>query len=435
MSGQPGRPRSDTPAASDEGGRGLVLFWTATSVSQVGDEVYTLAIPLIAYAAFRSAPAMTFLYGVSMLPHLVFGIAGGAWADRSGRKLPILSLSAVACLILAGLAVLILRQPPTLAMLAAGVFLLSVVTSALLASYDGALNDVVRPQARLRMISALESSRTASVILGPALAGALFMIWHGALPLLADAASFALAAVIIAWVPFRRRAEPAGAAGAGGPGTPGMAGMITGGIGYAWRVGRIRFGILLSSANNLVLSSLEILVVFRLRGSLHASGAVTGLIFSAGGACALLTALVMPRFAGRAGLRAAMTAGMAGIGVSALGLGLAPDIVAVGAAQCLGTSSSSAFNIAWRTHRQNTCDPVMISRISGVCRGIAYCCVTIGAWLCSGLLAVGVPARTYLLAGGVIVCGLGAVTPRLLRERPAAGRVTELQDEESTSVG
>ncbi len=208
MSGLPGRLRGDTPAASEDGGRGLVLFWTATSVSQVGDEVYTLAIPLIAYAAFGSASAMTFLYGVSMLPHLVFGIAGGAWADRSGRKLPILSLSAVACLILAGLAVLILRQPPTLAMLAAGVFLLSVVTSALLASYDGALNDVVRPQARLRMISLLESSRTAAVILGPALAGALFMIWHGALPLLADAASFALAAVIIAWVPFRR-AEPA----------------------------------------------------------------------------------------------------------------------------------------------------------------------------------------------------------------------------------
>jgi MFS family permease len=435
MSGQPGRPRSDTPAASEEGGRGLVQFWTATSISQVGDEVYTLAIPLIAYAAFRSASAMTFLYGVSMLPHLVFGIAGGAWADRSGRKLPILSLSAAACLILAGLAAEILRQPPTLATLAAGVFLLSVVTSALLASYDGALNDVVRPQARLRMISALESSRTAAVILGPALAGALFTIWHGALPLLADAASFALAAVIIAWVPFRCRAEPAGAPGTGGPGTPGMAGMITGGIGYAWRAGRIRFGILLSSANNLVLSSLEILVVFRLRGSLHASGAVTGLIFSAGGACALLTALVMPRLAGRAGLRAAMTAGMAGIGVSALGLGLAPDIVAIGAAQCLGTSSSSAFNIAWRTYRQTTCDPVMISRISGVCRGIAYCCVTIGAWLCSGLLAVGVPARTYLLAGGVIVCGLGAVTPRLLRERPAAGPVTELQDEESTSVG
>ncbi len=214
-----------------------------------------------------------------------------------------------------------------------------------------------------------------------------------------------------------------------------LAGMIRDGIGYAWRAGRIRFGILLSSANNLVLSSLEILVVFRLRGSMHASGAVTGLIFSAGGACALLTALVMPRFAGRAGLRAAMTAGMAGIGISAVGLGLAPGIVAIGAAQCLGTSSSSAFNIGWRTYRQNTCDPAMISRISGVCRGIAYCCVTIGAWLCSALLAAGVPARTYLLAGGVIVCGLGAVTPRLLRERPAAGPVTELQDEESTSVG
>jgi predicted MFS family arabinose efflux permease len=413
MSTESDRLQQGAPAARQRGSLDFLLFWTATSISQVGDEVYTLAIPLIAYAALRSASAMTFLYGLSMLPHLVFGVAGGAWADRNGKKLPILSLSAVATVVLTILAIMIIRRPPTLLVLSIGVFLLAIATSALLASYDGALNDVVRTERRLRMISMLESSRTVAVVIGPALAGALIAVWRGALPLLVDAASFALAAIVISLVSFSSHGMQQGG------NKMSMAGMIREGLAYAWRTGRIRFGVLVSSSNNLLLGSFEILVIFKLRGSLGVSGAATGVVFSVGGAAALLAAVLTPRLARAVGLRRGMAIGMTGIGISAAILGLAPDLLTVGAAQCLEVSAAVAFNILWRTYRQNTCDSRMISRVSGACRGIAYCSVTVGAWLCSVLLAAGVSTEAYLLAGGLIVGLLGLVTPWLLRDGAA----------------
>lgn len=195
-----------------------------------------------------------------------------------------------------------------------------------------------------------------------------------------------------------------------------MFGLIREGLAYAWRTGRIRFGVLISSTSNLVLGSFEILVVFKLRALLGESGVATGVVFSAGGAAALLAAMLTPRFASVVGLRRGMAIGMTGIGVSATILGLAPDLFTVGAAQCLEVSSAVAFNILWRTYRQNTSDSRMISRVSGACRGIAYCSVTIGAWLCTLLLVAGVPTESYLLVGGTVVGLLGLVTPWLLRE-------------------
>jgi hypothetical protein len=133
----------------------------------------------------------------------------------------------------------------------------------------------------------------------------------------------------------------------------------------------------------------------------------------------LLAAMLTPRLARKVGLRHGMAIGMTGIGLAAVILGLAPNLLTVGAAQCLEASAAVAFNITWRTYRQNTCDSSMISRVSGACRGIAYCSVTVGAWLCSVLLGVGVPTESYLLAGGLVVGLLGLITPQLLRDNAA----------------
>ncbi|HWG25893.1 MFS transporter [Actinospica sp.] len=188
------------------------------------------------------------------------------------------------------------------------------------------------------------------------------------------------------------------------------------GLAYLWRTGKLRYGVALSTMNNIALGGFEVLVVFRLRQSLGASSAVTGLVFASGGLAAFLTSLVVRRIAARLGLLSGMGLGLAGIGAAGLLLAAAPTTWLVAVAQALNITFGLVFNVCWRTYRQNHCESSMIGRVSGACRGIAYCGATIGSGLCAASLAVGLPATDYLYVGGVMVLALALLSRRLFRE-------------------
>jgi MFS family permease len=62
-------------------------YWSASTVSMVGDQVTTIAVPLTAVLALHAgAAAMGYLTALEWLPSLVFGMHAGAWADRRGRR-------------------------------------------------------------------------------------------------------------------------------------------------------------------------------------------------------------------------------------------------------------------------------------------------------------------------------------------------------------
>ena len=58
-------------------------FWTAQTVSYVGDQVTTMALPLVAVLALHASPAaMGILAAAVSLPNLAFSIHLGALVDR-----------------------------------------------------------------------------------------------------------------------------------------------------------------------------------------------------------------------------------------------------------------------------------------------------------------------------------------------------------------
>lgn len=62
-------------------------YWTASTISMVGDQVTTIAVPLTAVLALHAGAAtMGYLTALEWLPSLLFGMHAGAWADRSGRR-------------------------------------------------------------------------------------------------------------------------------------------------------------------------------------------------------------------------------------------------------------------------------------------------------------------------------------------------------------
>src|ERR1044071_1260680 len=62
-------------------------YWTAQTISLVGDEVTALALPLIAVLAAQAGPAqMGALTAAGLIPSLLFSLLAGAWADRRRDK-------------------------------------------------------------------------------------------------------------------------------------------------------------------------------------------------------------------------------------------------------------------------------------------------------------------------------------------------------------
>ena len=62
-------------------------YWSASTVSMVGDQVTTIAVPLTAVLSLHAgAAAMGYLTALEWLPSLLFGMHAGAWADRHGRR-------------------------------------------------------------------------------------------------------------------------------------------------------------------------------------------------------------------------------------------------------------------------------------------------------------------------------------------------------------
>jgi MFS family permease len=393
---------ADVPAALPSP-RNFALFWGAVSISQLGDAVYALAIPLIVYNITGSAAAMSLLYGLGVVPQLVFGIVGGAFADRTGQRGPIIVLTFAAGLLLTVFSATLALNLASLWLICVMAVLLGSLAAALNPCYESAIPALVGESGLLRANSRLETSRTVTVILGPAVAGAAVVLASGAAVALMNAASFVLAGALMSGVAFtpvpRRDVAPARGE---------LVREMREGLAYVRHSARLRFGVLLSTACNVALTgSFETLLIFRMRAELALPSAEVGLCFAGGTGAALLTSLLIPRTRQWLSLRTGICVSITAIGIAAIIASRSTGLVTTLLAQCLFISAALTFNVYWRAYRQSVCPPELLGRVAGATRGIAYAGAAIGAWIAAAVLAAQVGVQSYLLVAGVAVVALG----------------------------
>lgn len=398
-------------------------FWAAQSVSQLGDEVYTVALPLAVYAATGSAAAMSLVFGLSMAPHIVAGVFGGAVTDRTGpgRILLLTSVSAAALMTL--LTALLAGDRLTLPVLCVVTVLAAVAAAVLLSSYEAAIIRLVPGGQIMAANTRLELTRTLSAVLGPALAGILVGYAHGAVAIGVNAASFLLAAGLL--LSIRNLRGPAGPATA--TATPSQLWQdVRAGLHQAWLLKPVRTGIILSTGSNLCTGSLDIYAIYSLRAHLHASTQTVGLLFTGSSLFTLVAVSLLPRLQRHIGYARGMALGLVALGGACALMSDPADIAVVAGALAASTCGGVTFNIQWRAMRQTVSGPALVGRISGICRGIAYAGVAVGAWAGGLLTSVSHNGTSaYLLAGaGVIailaVCAVTLLRTQLLRQPSAA---------------
>ncbi|MGW4643798.1 MFS transporter [Sphaerisporangium sp. NPDC004334] len=175
------------------------LLWSARAVSETGTEVSRLAVPLTAAALLNATPVqMGLLTAATSLPYLLIGLPAGAYADRLRRHRPLLVL----CEVVSGAAVLTvplgwlagLLTVPWLITVALVVGTCSVFYRAVWFPH---LPSVVAREQRTAAIAGFQMVYSTAGICGPGLAGLLVQAITAPLALVADAASFAVSALLL----------------------------------------------------------------------------------------------------------------------------------------------------------------------------------------------------------------------------------------------
>ncbi|MEU9169016.1 MFS transporter [Streptomyces sp. NPDC048420] len=271
-------------------------LWTGQTVSQLGEHASLVVLPLFAVLTLDAgAGQLGVLRAVGQAPILVLSLFVGAWVDRwrtrtvmvltdAGRALA-LGTAAVAGLFgLLGL--------PALLVVALAVGALSVFFDV---AYQASLVRLVKRDQLVRGNSALEGSRSAAQIGGPALGGALVSLLSAPIAAASSALFFALSFLSIRRI---RRSESM-------PGRaerpPRVGRRIREGLRFVVGDTALRTVCLASAAFQFSFAAMMTVYLLFLPRELHLSGTAVGLALAATGPGALLGSVLAARLPSRFG--------------------------------------------------------------------------------------------------------------------------------------
>lgn len=271
-------------------------LWVGQTASQFGAQATQVILPLVAVVSLQAgAGQLGALRAVEQAPILLFSLVAGAWVDRR-RARPVMVLTdAGRALALAGVAVTYGLGVLGLPALLVAALLVGVLSVFFDVAYQASLVRLVDRDLLAQGNSALEGSRSAAQIGGPALGGTLVSLFSAPAALLTGAACFALSAGSLHRI---RRREPVPAP-ADGPARIGR--RILEGLRFVARSPSLRAVGLASALFQFSFAALMTVYLLYLPRELHLSGTEVGLALAATGPGAVVGSLLSARLPQRFG--------------------------------------------------------------------------------------------------------------------------------------
>ncbi len=406
--------------------RDFGLFWIGETISQLGDTMARVAMPLLAVLVLHASTfVVTLLTATAYLPWLLIGLPVGAWVDRLRCRPLMIACDLVAAVlygslpVAAWLGVLTIGQVIVVALLAGGadvffgtayqVYLPSIVTT----------GELVEGNAKL------QGSASAAAIGGPGAAGLLAGTLGAAAALLANAVSFLVSAACLLGVRGgRARITPEPASRAG------LRREIADGVRYVAGDRYLRPLTIWASVVNLGLTGYGALAVVFLVRTVGLAPGPAGLLLAASGAGGLLGALVARRVSARFGTARTLLGSALGALPFALlipltGPGARLAFFAVGLLVAGG--GIVAGSIILGSFRQTYCPPRLLGRVTATMRFLLVGTNPLGALMAGGLATwLGVRSALWIMLGIAVLSGALLLTRtfRGLRDLPAAPPAT-----------
>jgi len=271
-------------------------LWLGQTASQLGEHAGQVILPLIAVLTLNAdAGQLGVLRAVGQAPLLLLSLFVGAWVDR-WRSRTVMVLADLGRALALGAAVLAILLGglglPALLVVALVVGSLSVFFDV---AYHASLVRLLRRDQLLRGNSAIEGSRSAAQIGGPALGGALVSLLSAPIAAASSALFFALSALSLVRI-RRREAVPERS----GP-APRVWRQIQAGLHFVVSDTSLRTVCFASAAYQFSFAATMTAYLVFLPRELHLSGTAVGLALAAAGPGALVGSLLAARLPSRFG--------------------------------------------------------------------------------------------------------------------------------------
>jgi MFS family permease len=281
----------------------FLKLWAAQSISQLGDQVTLLALPLVAVLTLdASAAQMGFLVAAELLPHLFFSLLAGVWIERSQTRRRLMIVADV------GRAVLLASVPIAYAFdvlsfpqLYAVAFAVGTFAVMFDVSWSTLFVAVVPRRDVVDANSKMSLSRAVSFVTGPSIGGFLVQLLTAPVTLLVDAVSYLGSAIFLTRV--RAEEPPVERDGTG------VLRSLRDGFAFVLKDELIRPELLCVATINLFNFVFHAIFVLYATRELGVEPGLLGLILGAGAVGGIIGALVATRVERLIGIGPAFTLG------------------------------------------------------------------------------------------------------------------------------
>jgi hypothetical protein len=390
--------------------RDLRLLLAGQAVSELGSQVGSIALPLVAVLSLRATPLeLGLVTAAGTIAFAVLALPAGVWVDRVRRR-PVLvgaDLARGALLLTIPLAAALDRL--TLAQL---------VVVALAGGLARVLFDVAYPSYlptlvdRDRLVAAnafLESNRSVSQLAGPGLGGWLVQLVGAPTAVAADAASFLGSACCLRAI---RAPEPPPA----GARRPRLRRELAEGLAFVLGQPALRAITACTAATNLLWAAAATVQLLFLIHQVGLAPGTIGLLVSAGSVGGLAAALLATRIAAAVGTTRLIWLSVTATAPFALCTPLAAPgwrVALLPVGMAMTSFGQVLYNVAQISYRQALCPPGLLGRMNASIRFLVFGALPLGG-LAGGILGERLGVHAALWA-----CGIGlALTPLPLLRSP-----------------
>jgi hypothetical protein len=384
--------------------RQFALLWSGQTMSQFGDGVLSVALPLLVMTITRNATDLGLVIAARLVPTVAFLLLGGVVSDRVSRRLAMLTSDASRALITISMGVLALSGSLNFSELLVGSILFGVFDALFYPASTALLPELVMAE-QLTSSNSLSrfSGALAGGLIGPIVGGVIASTIGTSWSLVIDAGTFLVSAGSLLAMRSTARPESSGQS---------MVGEIREGLSYCRRTPWIFWSIGVAGlANALVFSPSAILLPLLFKRVLHAPNWMVGVGFAATGLGGLVGAAVMiivPRPKARV---RTMWLVWAGAPLLAVLFGLVQAawlasliVLAVGALLMVG-------NILWGSLMQSEVPKEILGRVSSVDWMVSLGLSPIGVAI-AGVVSGIVGIRATIIVPAVVI-GLISLVPLL----------------------
>lgn len=383
--------------------RNFRLLISGQLVSQLGNQLQSLALPLVVLAITGSAAQAGLLLGISTATYLLVGLVAGALVDRWNRKRTMIWCEIGRAALTASVPMAFLVGAVTMAQL----YLVAVATGVLTVLFQtansAALPNILDEHDLPAALGATHAAGSALGIIGSALAGAAYAIGR-AVPFAVNAISFLASALTL----HRIQAEFQEDQGTTRPSAPELLRDIRQGLAWVWGQPVIRLLTVVEAADGLRYGA-GYLIIIELARHVGSDPLQVGLVFSGAGAGGLVGGLVAGRIAGRFRLgRVAITM----LWVEALAFPLyavAPTWWWLAGVAFLESVITPIYSVAMDTYRIAITPDAVRGRVNGALGTLVTGAMSVGTVL-GGVLLTSIGAPALALVCGLWLLGLAAVT-------------------------